>query len=263
MYKKTSLMVLVGVMAGLFWVLARPWVENPLRFSAGYSVWLKPLIALILLVATEGLILLIIKERKQGFLAILISGLPYLIIFGFGWFYLLAFALMLGLQWLAFSNIKSESEERTKINIRQIMRRGLPNIITAILIMISFAYFLSPATQAAAKSQKLPDWLNTAIERVLPIVVGDQLKQLPSDQRQSFISQAAGEIDRQFTNVLRPYLQYMPPILAFGLFLVLQSLSFIFVWLAAGLSVLIFWALKKSGLVRIRMVQKEVEELII
>ena len=53
----------------------------------------------------------------------------------------------------------------------------------------------------------------------------------------------------------------MPPILAFGLFLVLQGLSFIFVWLTAGLSVFIFWVLKKAGWVRLKIVQKEAEEL--
>ncbi len=175
--------------------------------------------------------------------------------------YLLAFALMVGIQWLAVGNIKSEEEERTEINIWQIISRGSPHIITAILIMVSFAYFLSPATQALAKSQKLPSGISQIIAKVIPIVAGQQLQSLPAAQRQSFISQATNEITRQCVNVLKPYFQYMPPILAFGLFLVLQGLSFIFVWLAAALAVLIFWALKKSGTVRIRTVQKEAEEL--
>lgn len=261
MYKKASLIILVGIMAVLFWVLAKPWVENPLRFSGEYSVWLKPLVAIILLVAVEGLVLLVIKERQLALLAILISGLPYLIIFGVNWFYLLAFILMLGLQWLAFKNIESESEERTKINIWQIMRRGLPNIITAILIMISFAYFLSPATQAAARSQKLPSGITQIVERVLPVIAGEQLQTLPLAQRQSFIKQATSDVGRQFTNILGPYFKYMPPILAFGLFLVLQGLSFIFVWLSAALAVLIFWALKKVNFIRINLVKKDAEEL--
>ena len=49
-------------MAAWFWVLVKPLVENPLAIS-GYQIWLWPLLALTVLVAIEGLALLVVGQR--------------------------------------------------------------------------------------------------------------------------------------------------------------------------------------------------------
>lgn len=85
------------------------------------------------------------------------------------------------------------------------------------------------------------------------------VKALPPQERQQAENQIINQIWTQATDFLGPYFQYLPPILAFGLFLILQGLSFIFVWLAVAVSIFLFWAMKKSGLVRIGIEQKEAE----
>lgn len=253
-------MIIVGAMAGVFWFLAKSWVADPLNFSS-YGIWLGPLISLLVLVACQGLSLLIIKEKIWKLAVILVADLPYLLIFGFQGYYFLAFGFAVALGWSAAGTIRSESEERLKININRIMKRGLPNLVTAILIMVSFAYFLSPMTQATAQKQKLPDYVQTIVEKTIPIFAGDQLQNLPPFEQRSFLKQTTDAVNQQFTNFAKPYFKYMPPILAFGLFLVLQGLSFIMVWLSAVVSIFLFWVLKKSGVIQIRVVQKEAEEL--
>lgn len=91
--------------------------------------------------------------------------------------------------------------------------------------------------------------------------LGGQVENLSPQEREQVESQTVSQVLEQFTVFLGPYIQYLPPILAFGLFLILQGLSFIFVWLAVLISVLLFWTMKKSGFIRIQVVQKEAEEL--
>ena len=261
MYKRSILLVSVGILSVLFWVWAKPWIENPLRLSWDERIWLKPLIMLVIFVAVQGLALLMAGSRLWRWGIILISALPYFVVFEFGKFYWTALPVMILLQMYAGHAIHTEAGERTKINIRQIMDRGLPSLVTSILVMISLAFFLSPATQAAAQKQELPAGTKAVVEKSVSIFAGEQLQNLSPDQKRSLVNQATGETLKQFNNILKPYFKYFPPILAFGLFLILQGLSFIFVWIGTAISVLLFRVLKKSGVVRILVAQKEAEEL--
>lgn len=261
MTKKAILMIAVMILAVGFWIAAKPWVASPLRLSIDSKVWVWPLVLLVVLAAVEGLAMLIIQDKRLKFGMIALSGLPYLAVFGADKYYLVAYAILLALSWSSVTNIREEASERIKINIKQIMRRGLPNLITAILIMISFAYFLSPSTQASARKQQLPDSVRQIVAKSVETFAGGQLRQIPPGERQSFLNQATNEVMSQFTTFLKPYFKYLPPILAFGLFLVLQGLAFIFVWLAILAAILIFEILKKFGTIQIRVAQKEAEEL--
>ncbi len=261
MYKKAILIIAVGVFACLFWFWAKPWIESPARFLQ-IGIWLKPLIMFAVLISAIGLSFLLIKDYALKTLTSVLAGLPFFFVFGFNWSYLGAFVLMVLLFMYAMRNIQAEAGGRTKINIRIIMQRGLPRIVTAMLVMISFAFFFSPNIQASARTKQLPPSFKQVIERTVDSFLGGQVKNLSPQERQQVESQTVSQILDQFTAFLGPYINYLPPILAFGLFLILQSLGFIFVWLAALVSVLLFWTMKKSGIVRIQVVQKEAEELV-
>ncbi len=261
MYKKAILIAAVGVFACLFWFWAKPWIDSPARFLQ-VSIWLKPLLTFAILTSAIGLSFLLLKDYVLKILTSVLAGLPFFFVFGFNQFYLGAFVLMLLIFMYAMRNVQAEANERTKINIRVIMQKGLPRIVTALLIMLSFAFFFSPNIQASAKSKQLPPSFKQAIERTVDSFLGGQVKNLSPQERKQAENQVANQVMEQFTAFLSPYIQYLPPILAFGLFLILQGLSFIFVWLAVLVSALLFWAMKKSGLVRIQVVQKEAEELI-
>ena len=187
--------------------------------------------------------------------------IPYFVILGVSGFYWATLPLMLLLQMHAGHGIRLEGEERMKIHIRETMGRGLPSLITSVLIMISVAFFLSPATQTAAQRQQLPESAKTFIAKTITTFLGDQVNELPPEQQGDALKQVTDEVLAKINAFLRPYFKYLPPILAFGLFLVLQGLSFIVVWLAALVALGLFAVLKRSGFVRIRLVPKEAEEL--
>ena len=140
MYKKAILVISVWVLSVLFWVWAKPWIENPLRLSWDERIWFKPLIMLIIFVAVQGLALLLVASRPWRWGITLVSALPYLVVFGFGNFYWTALPVMILLQMYAGHAIHTEMEERTKINIYHIMDRALPSLVTSILVMISLAF---------------------------------------------------------------------------------------------------------------------------
>lgn len=254
------MIVVVGMVAGLFWFWVKPWVDAPTRFSEA-NIWLKPLITFIVLITLTGFAFMFFRNRKLQILISAVISLPFLWVFGFNQFYLGALALAILIFMYAAKNIQAEANERTKINISVIMQSGLPAIITPILILISFAFYFSPGTQASATSKQLPPTIKQVIEKTVGVFFGEQLNALPSQERQQTESQLVAEVIKKFTDFLEPYFQFFPPVLAFGLFLVLQGLSFLFVWLGLAVSVLLFWLFKKSGLVKINLVQKQAEEL--
>jgi hypothetical protein len=260
MYKKAILTILLVAIASWFWFSAKPWIENPLNLDS-YQTWLWPMIALIIFVAFEGLALLIAGERPWRWGMVVVTLIPYFVVFGIKGFYWAVLPLMLLLQMYAGHGIRLEVEERIKIDIREIMDRGLSSLVTSILIMISVAFFLSPATQALASKQQLPPGTKTFVVETVKTFLSDQVKSLPPDQRGNALNQVSNEVISQFNSFLKPYFRYFPPVLAFGLFLVLQGLSFIIVWIAALVAWGLFALLKKSGFIRIRVVQKEAEEL--
>lgn len=260
MYKKVILLGAVAVAAGLFWFWVKPWVASPTRFS-DTGVWLKPLITIGLLSSVLGLNFLLLKNKWLKILASAVSGLPFFAVFGFSQFYLGAFALLLLFHWYAIKNFDAESAERIKINIRASMQRGLPRVITPYLILISFAFFFSSGVQASAAAKELPPTVRQVVEKTVGVFLGQEIQALPPQERKPAENKIVDQVLAQFNEFLGPYFKYFPPILAFGLFLVLQGLSFILVWLAVVISALLFWVLKIAGWVKIKILQKEAEEL--
>jgi hypothetical protein len=260
MYKKAILIIAVGIVACLFWFWAKPWIDSPARFLE-VGIWLKPLIMFAILTSAIGLSFLLIKDYVLKILTSVLAGLPFFFVFGFNQFYLGAFVLMILLFMYGMKNIQAEAGERTKINIRIIMQRGLPRIVTAMLVMISFAFFFSPNIQASAKNKQLPPSFKQVIERTVDSFLGGQVENLSPQEKEQVKSQTVSQVLDQFTVFLGPYVQYLPPILAFGLFLILQGLSFIFVWLAVLISTLLFATLKKTGFFKISAVSVEAEKI--
>ena len=109
MYKKAILIVVTGVAASFFWFWAKPWLDNPARFS-DYSIWLKPLISLTALACAIGVSLLLLKtDRISKIILSVAVGLPFMVIFGFDKFYISAVILMILLHMYASSNINAEA----------------------------------------------------------------------------------------------------------------------------------------------------------
>ncbi|HEY4506964.1 MAG TPA: hypothetical protein VJH71_02280 [Candidatus Paceibacterota bacterium] len=260
MYKKSILLIFVGLAACLFWFWVQPWLASPVKF-ANAGVWIRPLVMLCVLSAFVGLALLLINNKLLRIVVSILVGLPPVLIYGYNHFFLLALLALVLLHLQAVKQIHIQEKGRIKIDVGEIMRHGLPVVIMPIFIMISFAFFLSPALQGVAKQGELPPTVNQVLNQVISGFVGQELSALPPSERLGVESQLVNEVMNKFNELLGPYFVFMPPVLAFGLFIILQGLSFIFVWLGMLVAMLVFWIMRKVGFVKIKTASVEAEVL--
>ncbi len=182
-------------------------------------------------------------------------GITKLNLIGMG----LSFLLLL----YAWNNIITEIKGRIRLSISTILKSGLTGIILATFILISFGAYQSTLAKDIEKSRKLPSASQSFISSIVKNVVGKQIQTSNQTEKQNIINQVSQQTFNEINNFFGPYFKYAPPILAFGLFLILWGLSWIFVWLSVLLGMLIFWILKKIGVVRTEEKDVKAEVLII
>ncbi len=258
--KNLGIIIFVTVLSILFWYLADKWILSPTRLG-DIQLWVSLLVSFIVLVSSLVIAFLILSKHLFKLTLIILVAVPFFIFFKFSFYYLLSVTLMFWLMVYSIKVIKEEAVERSKINIRLILRRGLPPLLTGFFIMISFAYFLSPAVQSIAETKELPPTFNQAVREVFDVMFKGDLEQLTPVQREQsgnrFVSEFVGEANR----IIKPFFNYLPPMISFGLFLVLQGLSFLFIWLAIPIGMVIFGILKKLNFFKIKEVQVKSEML--
>ena len=258
--KNIGIFIFVTALSVLFWYLADKWILSPTRLG-DEQLWISLLVVFIFLVSLLAISFLILNRQVLKLSLIALVAIPFFIFFKFDLYYLLSFVLMFLFLVYAAKLIKEEAIERTKINIRLILKRGLPAIFTGFFIMISFAYFLSPAVQSIAEQEKLPPTFNQAVKQVFGVMFGSELEELTPAEREESESNFVGQVVVEANEVIKPFFKYMPPVVAFGLFLVLQGLSFVFIWLAIGIGMLAFSILKKFSFLKITEAQIKSEVL--
>ena len=192
-----------------------------------------------------------------------IVGAIYLFQFGFTQLNLLGAGIFLLLGLYSSANSGTEISQRTKVNIRRIIQHGSMPIIIGLFILVSFAVYQSPFAEELEKSEKLPSASQNFIRSIVEQTVGRQVQTNNEAEKQNIITQITNETFGEINIFLKPYFQYAPPLLAFGLFLILWGLSWIFIWLSVLLGMLIFWILKKTGIVKIVERDVKAEMLII
>ena len=190
-----------------------------------------------------------------------IVGVIYLFQFGFVGLNLLGAGIFLLFGLYSLINSKTEISQRTKINIRRIIQSGAWPVITGLFILISFAVYQSPFAEELEKAEKLPSASQNFIRSVVEQTVGRQIPTNNEAEKQNIITQITSETFGEINTFLKPYFQYAPPLLAFGLFLILWGLSWIFIWLSVLLGMLIFWILKKTKFVKMEKYNAEAERL--
>lgn len=254
MKKKIFLLATIFLAALIFWLMVKPLMTGPVDFQE-ISIWLWLLVLLAILTGTMALSFLLLKP-KMIWLAIA-SNLAIFILFfnpreAIVWGGAMAALLFQIFAWRA---IGGENGNRLRLDLKSVLRPGLVRLVTSILILISFGYFLSGGVREAAQRKELPE----AIRKTVQMVVGNYVSENLESQSPSLRAKAAEKLLDQINNFLKPYFVFLPPILAFSLFLVLRGLSAIFVWLAVFWALLIFWVLKLLKLVKIEKEPKEAE----
>ena len=254
MNKNLGILATNGLLSILFWSLIHRWVFSSAKFQD-----LEALIGLVVIfcifIAVAGLGLVFLRTYPLKIALIFSTGVPIFFFFPFDPLLLLAITALFWVQIYAAKVISDELAERNKVNIRVILMRGLPPIITSILIMISFAYFLTPQVQAIIEEQSLPTTFQSTIREVMVTVFRGDFENLPPAEQE----QVPEEVFNQLNDLIRPVIRLIPPILAFGLFLLLQSIAFIFLWIAVLFGVLIFKLLKTIEFFTIKESQVKAE----
>ncbi len=217
----------------------------------------------ILLASFIALGLVLFKQKRWALSLGAVNALFYLIYFGFNLLNLAGAALLIAFLFFSRMHINAEINERTKVNSRVILRRGLMGIVIGIFVLISFAAYQSPLAKEIESSKNLPLGAKLFIQGIVESTIGPSVETGNEIEKQNIITQTTNEIFGEMNTALRPYFRYAPPLLAFGLFLILWGLSWVFVQLSVLVGILIFLILKKTGMIKIEERDVKAEVLVL
>ena len=260
MAKIISIIVTVTLVALGFWVTAEPWVNSSIKF-ADWHVWILPATFMVLLGAVSALAYMLLPQKRLKLLLAGFIGATFLAVFGLWFLDILAFFVILLFHLFAIRYIQFESQERLKIHVGQIVKRGIGAVMIPLYIALSFAYYSSPSIQVRAKNADLAPNLKQIVSEVANKFLVTELSSLPPEQREAASSYAIERTYNYFVSYFEPYREYFPPVLAFGLFLILVGLGFILHRLSVWLGMGIFWLLRKTKFVVIEKKQIEAESI--
>lgn len=204
--------------------------------------------SLILLLFLSSMLLMslvFLKSTLSRFLLIACVAVPFFILFGLSPSYFTGFLVMLGFYFLAGRDIQDDLTRSVRISIRAISSQNLWLIITPLFVMISLGYYQTPAVQESSRQGVLPSQIQRVVQNTAAFAIEKEIINVPAQQRQQFERQLINQVVSQISRAIKPYVRFIPPLLAFGLFLILQGLSFIFVYLALPISITLFHLLKK------------------
>lgn len=237
--------VLVAVTSFWMWASVQTWlrgslfeIQNPINLAI-----LSGLFVVLLSLLSLGFILF--KGKKNGLILAGIVVFMYFTLFKVSNFNLVGATALILLFIFIDDLVSRETNERLKINARILVRKGMSNLILGLFILISFAAYQSPAIEQFNNIQKLPSSSEVFIKTIVEQTLSGQVEEAGPQQKELVFNQVTQEVVREANTFLQPYFEYAPPALAFGLFLVLWGVGWIFIWLAVFLGVAVFWILKK------------------
>jgi hypothetical protein len=215
----------------------------------------------IILVSIIPIIIVVFRNKIWTLILSVIVGLVFIALFGSNYINWLGVGIII----ILFLNARKvgveEIDQRIKINPRTMIRRSAISIIMAFFILISFAAFQSPVAKGIAQNQQLPLASQQLFKSIVKSFINNQIS---SDlEKESIINQVTIQIFQQINNVLKPYFRYAPPLLAFGLFIILWGLSWIFVWVAVLFGVMVFYVFRKIGFIKIEEYDIKAERIVI
>ena len=235
-------------------------VITPESFSFDFEAIV--IVNFVVLVSVVSLALALFRKKRWELMTSGIVGIIFLLFFGWTYVNLIGVLIaMLLFEYARFAGVE-EIDQRTKINSRMIVRRGATGVVLAFFVLISFAAYQSPVATGIAEAEQLPSASEQFLKTIVESVVGGQIEG-SGPEKEGVISQVTSETIKQSNNILKPYFQYAPPLLAFGLFLILWGLSWVFVWLSVLVGMVSFLILKKTKMVKIEERDVKAEVLVI
>lgn len=249
-YKRIALIVAVALTSALVWATTRPWLENPLAFS-GYTILLWPTLALTLATSVTGLTWMFLVRPVERIAAILVSWVSFIFFWPADIWYVTMLPLFAILWYEASRRIRNDIEDRHKIRVSTSIGNGLTFVLLGFFLMISLGFYLLPAYHEITPERVsigIQGWLEGSYTQP---AIEKQLSQLPPSMQAQVKRDLAKSVDDWVKRILGPLGPFVPPLVAFVLFLVFWSVSFIFRELAIWLGVGLFRILKSTGFVTI------------
>lgn len=263
MYKKFVILGAVFAAFLAFWIAANIWLDNPASALNDYSRWIVPLVFMIVASAVLALAILLVNKDWKWILTYSAAALlPGIFVAGFGSLMVIGgLAGMGALIGLAAQKIRGESETRIRVNINAMIGSGTRFILAGAIVFLSVAYYASPAVQISKETRQLPPTIVEMIQGLTRKLIGNELAILPPKERAQAERTVVREVLDQMNDIAGPYLKFLPFILAIGLFLLLQSLNFLFTWLAGLFAAGLFGVLVKTGFIKIEKAMIEGERI--
>lgn len=255
--------VLVAITSFWMWAGVQNWLKGSLYdFSnIGNFIILGGLFAALLVLLSLGFVLF--QNRIWSIYFGLIVGVIYSLLLGVSEINLVGIFILVMLFYHAQDIIIGEVKERIKMNSRLLLKKGMVNVVVSFFILVSFAAYQSPAIEEFKNINKLPSSSEIFIKTVVEQMLNSQLGEISPQQKEQIFNQTTQEVVREFNLWLEPYFQYAPPALAFGFFVILWGVGWIFVWLAVLLGIIMFWGLKKTKFFRIEEKDIKAETILI
>ena len=228
-------------------------------YDAIFSLSLNTLIGLIV-------ISLLIMLSSFSFVLFATIAYDWKLILGVGGLAALApflfFGLSLGLVFgvgifaslmLIFVTLENNLKSYLNFNPNTLLGPSIRHLASFLTVTLALVYFLSVNRIISEKGFEIPDSL---IDTAINFTNQGQ----PIQQIENLIKQT---IKDQFQNLLKPYLSFIPAILALLLFLTLQGLTSLVNLLIYPLLWITFYILEKTGFVKFTEEQRIVKKMVI
>jgi len=261
--KLAKILVWHGLVVVLAWCTWNSGTDAHFNKVTGLDLGFWSLGLFLLLISVLVLGYILFQDRRWAISTTTIIGLSFMVFFGWTGLNLIALLLFMFFNFWAANRVRREIVERKILNIKDAFYHGLTSVVLGMFIMISFAAYQSPLADQIKSAHQLPGQTQIFFQQIVDNTIGQKINASTPGQRQQILNEIASQTFQQFNAFLGPYFQYAPPVLAFGLFLILWGLSFLFIWLGVAIGMLLFGILKMTGLVRIENEDVSAEMLVV
>jgi len=217
------------------------------------SCWIFGIILLILLGVALCLAMLLIENKWLLYGSFALFLISFVFFFNNEPFsYLFILVIFFLIFWFAVFRIKKEERTEANLNFWKIWKKGLPLVITGLILVVGFIYYFSPqSTELKTVEFKVP---KQAIDTII--------KEMPAGWIfNSTIDEAFSTINKTINKTIDPYKKFIPLGLAVGLVIGLKIVSFVYIALVILFSWLILKLLTAIKFVKTEIVKKEVETI--
>jgi len=209
--------------------------------------WIFPSVGFLVLLVFLSLNCLLTKSKINLFITLTFVLVSFLFAFGINLSYLAVLIVALLLFSFGFARAINEKENRIKIQIGKILRKGLPSVLTGLALIIAVVYYFSPLAARGQGEIEIPRPLFDVISQSSSEEIGDMIYD---------------SVNKSINKYSQNYEEYIPFGLAVGVFFTVKALGIVLIWLVILLSAAIFKILVSFGAVKIheKAVLQEVME---